>query len=609
MGALFCFNTAYGQSGPEIETITINPHEDVRIVFEQLKEKNFKHGKYTYYHRNIKIVEGNYLAGKKHGKWQRFFQDGTISIDAFYLQDKKHGNWIYYFKDKTKMASVFFNRGKRKGEWNSWYHGYGIQAKLNYLNDNLVDTQEVYYHPKSLKLGAQPPHLQLKMNIKEGVSENGYNGFERYYPNGKLFEKGSESNGEKVGMYESFYYTTLPWKKMKYEEDGRLFSIYEYNNPVGKDANKGTFWDGNGELYSYNSNGDKFSRVKYSNGQKDGKIIIYEEDSKELITGYYDNNIPVGTWSQYKAVTSKKELAVEMHYTGIDTASGVFYLKSLQARDAGTVIKRKKNGIWRSYFANDHLKEISNFKMDFHHGTIKRMNESDQVDYTGSYFYGLKVGEWKYYNDFGKVIFREKFNAQVSGDEKYLFSDSCEQRPFMESVFYNTAKYSTTREKQLTFVVADEKHMNFDHFLNEGKYSSWPNKWKKDEPFVEEYQEEFVPEFPQFIPWEIEKRAGVVNDNDIGLFLETLNPRKLRVKGDKNSPKIGVAMVVVEIDEFGFVQRARIVRGIDPIWDQKILNLFKDFNFWEPGLLLNQPIATALQIKIPIDLEVVKKMD
>ena len=102
MGALFCFNTAYGQSGPEIETITINPHEDVRIVFEQLKEKNFKHGKYTYYHRNIKIVEGNYLAGKKHGKWQRFFQDGTISIDAFYLQDKKHGNWIYYFKDKTK---------------------------------------------------------------------------------------------------------------------------------------------------------------------------------------------------------------------------------------------------------------------------------------------------------------------------------------------------------------------------------------------------------------------------------------------------------------------------------------------------------------------------
>ncbi|MBD78852.1 MAG: hypothetical protein CL840_08020 [Crocinitomicaceae bacterium] len=605
---LFIGTLGFAQQEQSVETITLNPHPDIRIVYNQLRAQKVKHGKYTYYHRNVRIVEGNFVAGRKHGKWKRYYLDGTVAINAFYLHNKKHGNWEFYFQNKRKMASIYFTRGHKSGVWTSWFIDGNVRAQLSYKNDTLIGPQKIYYFPRDLESGTPIPQLQIKINIKDTLSKKMML-TEKYYLNGKLFEKYSEIDNTPIGMYESFYFTALPWRKMKYEEDGRLFSIYEYNNPVGKDAERGTFNDGNGELITYNSDGTKFSNVGYANGLRDGKAIIYENDTKELITGYFNDNIPTGTWKQYKRKTAKRELMVEMNYTGDDTAQATFYKSDLKARSTGKLIRKKRCDLWRSYYANNSLKEETFYKMDFQHGTSKGYMDPKQIDFSGGYYYGLKVGTWSYYNDFGKVTFKEQFLTQATADEGYLFSDSCHQRAFMENVFYNTSRYVTKDEKRLSYVVADEKHMNFDHFLHDGNYSSWAPSWMKDEEKVKEYKESFKPDFPQFIPWEVDKRSGVVEDNDLGLFLETLNPKKLKIKGDKASPKLGVAMVLLELDEFGFCTRTRIVRGIDPTWDQKILDLFSTYQFWEPALMLNQPIANTLQFKIPIELELVKKME
>lgn len=570
---------ASGQQRSSIETITLNPHDDVRIVFEQLKDQKIKHGKYTYYHRNLKIVEGHFLVGKKHGRWQRYYQDGSVSIDAFYLQDEKHGNWKYYYTNGNLQSSINFNRGIRIGKWTSWYLDSGPSSELTYENDSLIGLQKIYYKNQQLTMGAKSPHLHISVNIRYDGSKKLMD-FEKYYSNGKLFERFTQWDEKKVGMYTSYYNTGLLWKKMKFEDDGRLFSIYEYNNPVGRDANRSSFWDGNGELISYYRNGDKHARTNYVNGLKDGKFTLYEEDTKELVTGYYNDNVQIGTWTYYKTRVSKKEVVTEKHYTGKDTATVSLFSSDLQARDAGVLIRGKKNGIWRSYYPNNKLKEESILKMGLNHGTSKGYRVDTQLDFVGGYYYGLKVGEWKYYNDFGKVVFKENFITQVSADENYLFSDSCRSG-------------------------RDRKYLNYYNFLEDGKTTQLDLWWKNDGVFSEDYK----PIYPTFIPWQIVKRPDVANDNDIGLFLQTLNPRKLKVKGDKKSPNVGAALVVLNIDEFGFVERARLVRGIHPEWDQKILSLFSIYQYWEPALYLNQPTASALEMKISIHLEVVKRME
>jgi hypothetical protein len=61
-----------GQEAISIKRIEEKPHEDIRISYQQLRDPKVKHGKYILYHRGVKLVEGNYIAGKKHGKWYRY---------------------------------------------------------------------------------------------------------------------------------------------------------------------------------------------------------------------------------------------------------------------------------------------------------------------------------------------------------------------------------------------------------------------------------------------------------------------------------------------------------------------------------------------------------
>ena len=597
----------YCQISASVQIITQKPHEDIRIEYEQLREQRIKHGYYHFYHRNKLIVKGQYLGGKKHGKWFRYYQNGNLMISAFYIQDKKHGKWEYFYDDKRPKAEISFNRSKKIGIWKSWFYDGFIQATIEQATDSSLEKHTRFYSTENLLAGSAKPQVHFSVEIED--SETGQIEHHlKYYRNGKLHEKFSRKNEDFIGMYESYYFTGLPWRKMKYEEGERLVSIYKYQNPVGRDADRGTFREGNGTLLTYNSNGDLYSKVDYNNGLCDGRAVIYENGTKELIEGYFNDNNNTGTWKSYKPVTTKKELVTEFNYTGIDTLYAKFFKSDQQARQEGLLCNWKKWETWETYDASGDLIQKKNYKSDFDYGKEEGFR-SGNLARLGHYYYGIKIGDWKFYNDNGKVTYSEKYKTQVRVDEGYLLSDSCLYGRYKELVFYKLESHILIEDKRWINATKIDLNMNFDSPFFDGQFSTLGKKTEYVKPLVEEYFEIIQPDFPKFVPSELDVRLKVTKDLDEGLFLETLNPRRVRVKGDKFSTKVGVAIAVLNIDEFGFVSGKKLVRGVNDNYDVQILNLFEAYQFWEPAFLNDLPMGAALQIKIPIEEELLKSLD
>ncbi|MGB0404421.1 MAG: hypothetical protein ACPGEG_10015 [Salibacteraceae bacterium] len=610
---VFCFSVlmltinTLSQVSTSVVIITENPHEDVRIEFEQLRDQGLKHGYYHFYHRNKLIVKGKYLGGKKHGKWFRYYQNGNPMISAFYIQDKKHGKWEYYFDDKRPKAEITFNRGNKIGVWMSWYYDGFIKSTIEHATDSTLEKHSLYYSTENLLPGSAQPQLHFSVELaNEGETEIQHH--TKYYRNGKLHEKYTLKDGEYYGMYESYYFTGLPWRKMKYEYGERLQAIYKYQNPVGRDANRGNFREGNGTLLTYNSNGNLFSKVDYKNGLRDGKAVIYENGDKELIQGYFNDNNMTGTWRSYKPVTTKEELVAEFNYTGIDTLYAQFFTSDQQARQEGLIHNWKKWEVWETYNAAGDLIQKSNFKSDFNHGK-ETGYRSGNISRSGHYFFGIKIGDWKFYNDNLKVTYSEKYKTNLEVDDDYLMSDSCLYGHFKEMVYYESESHVRIEDKQWVNATIIDFNINFNSPLLNGQFSTLGKKTEEEKPEVEEYFETLKPEFPKFVPRELDVRHKVVKDIDEGLFVETIDPKRLKVKGDKFSPKVGVALVVLYIDEFGCIGNKKLVRGVSDKYDAEILKLFESYNFWEPATLNNLPMSVAFQLKIPLEEKLVKSLD
>jgi antitoxin component YwqK of YwqJK toxin-antitoxin module len=605
---LLVWSQLFAQQGEHIEYKKLYPHEDIRIEYQWLAQKKLKHGKYVFYYRNTKLVEGEYVGGKKHGKWTRYYLSGKVAAEAFYLQNKKHGVWTFNHSNGQTMAKIGFKYDKKTGPWKSWFYDGNLACELNFKNDTMVGKQVGYFPKKQIGFNQAPPLAKFETTISYTNSQPNYQVI-KYFNNGHIHERYTLHNGHFVGMYESFFLTGRPWRKLKFEENGALFSIFDINNPANNDADKGNFRDGNGELNLHTEDGLLFTRTSFSQGLKDGAFRRFEEGEKLLISGFYNNGEKSGAWRFYKPRTSRKEVVFELNYIGKDTAVASIFDGFGRTQQSGEIVNEKRIGLWRSYHPVGDLKANVNYAYGFRHGLNQKYKEQKAIEHEGIYTYGLKVGKWSYYNDFGKIIFRESFDNLIQIEPSYLFSDSCKTIPALENAFYNSTRSMTRFDKRKELITLDDIHLNFNHFIHNGNYSSWTKNYDVYE--LEKSRGYWVrkPNFPQFIPWEIEKRREVIKDFDLGLFTETLDPKKLKVKGDRTSPKKGVAIVVLHIDEFGAVSRISIPRGIDSVWDEKIRELFELYQFWEFGSILEMPFAMSLQRKIPIELELVKRLE
>ena len=83
-----------------------------------------KSGPYTLWHSataDAKIKEeGEYLVGKKEGRWTTYYESGQTREETDYIAGKREGEFIAYWKNGQKRVEGEYWRNSRQGHWYWW---------------------------------------------------------------------------------------------------------------------------------------------------------------------------------------------------------------------------------------------------------------------------------------------------------------------------------------------------------------------------------------------------------------------------------------------------------------------------------------------------------
>lgn len=86
---------------------------------EPTLEKDGKMVKATYYHENGEIAQTGYLLkGKLHGDWLMFDADGKKIASGQYIDGKKTGKWFFWEGDLLREVDFADNRIVNVKNWN-----------------------------------------------------------------------------------------------------------------------------------------------------------------------------------------------------------------------------------------------------------------------------------------------------------------------------------------------------------------------------------------------------------------------------------------------------------------------------------------------------------
>ncbi len=163
-----------------------------------------------------KLVEGEYIRGKKQGRFVWYYPDGGVKCDANYADGEQEDLATWYYNNGQLKCTGKYHRGEKEGIF-TWYdrlRGYKTK-ELNYVQGKLEGECRWYYDD-----GGLWEKSTFRNGARQGLSY-------KYYEKGKLqqvcpMEKGLE-NGECV-LYNQ---DGSLKKKILFENGKRIKDIYE----------------------------------------------------------------------------------------------------------------------------------------------------------------------------------------------------------------------------------------------------------------------------------------------------------------------------------------------------------------------------------------------
>lgn len=167
--------------------------------------------------------EGDYVNGKKNGKWEYKYPSGKISASGSFENDDPVGKWNYFFEDGTTSSTGEFVGGKKDGYWAAFNNNGSVRSEITY-KDGDGEYRE-YYSDGKLKVKGPvvdgQNHGKWEYYFNDGKLEGrctfdkGKGIYYGYYPGGALQTKGTIDNDLRVGTWEL------------YEQDGSLSGYYK----------------------------------------------------------------------------------------------------------------------------------------------------------------------------------------------------------------------------------------------------------------------------------------------------------------------------------------------------------------------------------------------
>ena len=114
--SIILFSTYFLFEQPETIWLfdSLSPHlsENMQVLKQN---PEMKHRIYRYFYKDKLMVKGHYHAGKKHGEWTRFHDNGSVHIEAIYASGKPHQTWKYFYPNGNEIATISFVSGVGNG--------------------------------------------------------------------------------------------------------------------------------------------------------------------------------------------------------------------------------------------------------------------------------------------------------------------------------------------------------------------------------------------------------------------------------------------------------------------------------------------------------------
>lgn len=210
------------------------------------------HKKSRFYENGQKRCEGNFLDGKKDGKWTYWYENGSKEMEEEYVNGKPHGNWAYWDKEGEKRGEGEFFYGT--GIWRQWYKGEK-KERIESFQKGIRHGRWLYWHENG--------RIRYQSEYKYGKPYGRWSGWTEY--GNVIFDIGY-IDGKPHGKWT--YWTD---KGMKQNEMG-----YSY----GKIDGKVTMWD---------LQGRKMVEVEFRGGKNHGKRMRWNEKGEIIIDETWKN--------------------------------------------------------------------------------------------------------------------------------------------------------------------------------------------------------------------------------------------------------------------------------------------------------------------------------
>lgn len=232
-----------------------------------------------YYNNKIKEI-GHWKDDKQNGIFYFYNKNGILLDKADFKDGMRNGITEQFYESAgIKRIKGEYRDNLKIGEWTQYYINGNIQAKVNYIDDELNGDYKEYYENKKLKIEGK-----YKNNLPEGE-------WKYYSDEDNLLSIIRYKNGMLNGIKEDYYLNGILSREMEFKD----------NLPNGKYK---SYWE-NGSLQEtgiiinseykevkfYNPKGKFINEIRKNESDKIKEINILDKNQEKLIKKLNNKNI------------------------------------------------------------------------------------------------------------------------------------------------------------------------------------------------------------------------------------------------------------------------------------------------------------------------------
>jgi len=176
-----------------ILTLLIFPISSWAVTLDELVTRDAIHFKkfsdLPYTGEVTGTYQGQFLDGKRHGKWLIYYESGQLVFEINYDRGTRDGLYRQFFTNGILAIKGLYKNGEWVGEWTEYYLSGQAESKGHYLNSLEVGLWKYWNPDGTLREMGSFNKNGKKDGVWIGYNKDGSVGRKIYYSNGNIIRR------------------------------------------------------------------------------------------------------------------------------------------------------------------------------------------------------------------------------------------------------------------------------------------------------------------------------------------------------------------------------------------------------------------------------------